>query len=176
MDTEQEFIEQEVEETEEEQVEEVETEVEESQDEEPQVEAPKPEAKKRAETQIDRLKRELKEAKAKLNRENNPSEDALLARLENRGVMESEEQEYVIKFARAEGISPIEALSDEVVKDKLAFFKKQREVKASTYVAPNRTGGKVDEVDKWVARYRKDGSLPDGNPALISKILDKLKG
>lgn len=139
-------------------------------------------SKKRAQSQIDRLKKERDEAKAELakyktgNKESNSdSNDALLARLENRGVLDPKEQEYVIKFAKVEGINPIDALNEEVVKDKLAFFKREREARASTFVAPNRTGTKVDEVDKWVARYKKDGSLPDGNPALISKILDKLK-
>lgn len=168
-------VEQEVEEQE---VETVETQEEESSEDNSENEEAK---KQRAHSQIDRLKKERDEAKAKLalyesgDKKPVSTDDALLARLENRGVMDSEEQAYVIKFAKAEGISPIEALQDEVVKDKLNYFKKQREVKASTFVAPNRTGGKVDDVDRWVAKYKKDGSLPDGNPALISKILDRLK-
>lgn len=148
--------------------------------EESQEESSAPEPKKRAESQIDRLKRERDEAKAKLAKfeeggnTNAGTDDALLARLENRGVMDQEDQAYVIRFAKSEGISPIEALNDEIVKDKLAYFKKQRETKASTFTGTNRTGGKVDEVERAVARYKKDGTLPDNNPALVSKILSRL--
>jgi len=140
--------------------------------------------KQRARSQIDRLKKERDDAKAELAKlkgspkgtDNAPTaNDALLARLENRGVMDKDAQEYVIKFAKAEGISPIDALSDEVVKDKLAFFKKVKEQRASTFQSPNRTGGKIDDVEKWVAKYKKDGSLPEGNPKLVSKILDRLR-
>lgn len=137
----------------------------------------------RRESTIDRLKKERDEAKSKLaeyeskkeEKKNSKVDDALLARLENRGVMESEDQEYVIKFAKVEGISPIDALQDSVVQDRLTRFKKDREQKESTVSSNNRTGQKSNEVDRWVKKYKRDGSLPDNNPSLTSKILDKLK-
>lgn len=101
--------------------------------------------------------------------------DALLARLENRGVMEEDDQSYVIKFAKAEGVSPIEALNDQVVIDRLAKNKKVREQQKASPTPSKRTGGdQVDDVAKWVVKYKKDGSLPD-NPALVTKILRKLQ-
>ncbi|MFS4438601.1 hypothetical protein ACMA5I_10335 [Paracoccaceae bacterium GXU_MW_L88] len=54
------------------------------------------------------------------------SNDALLARLESRGVMDADDQDYVIKTAKALGVSPVEALNDAVVKDRLDYNKKAR--------------------------------------------------
>ena len=136
----------------------------------------------RAQSQIDRLKKERDEAKAKLSqyesgdkKEVSGSDHGLLGRLEARGVFNKEDQAFLLRFARDEQVDAIDALEDSYVKDRLDYFKKQREIKASTFTAPNRTGTKVDEVARAVARYKKDGSLPDNNPALTSKVLDSLR-
>lgn len=115
-----------------------------------------------------------KEAKKKRKESKSSDDDVILARLESRGVMEKEDQEYVLKYANVEGISPIEALNESLVQDKLSHFEKKRKSKAASKAPGNRTGGSSDDVDKWVRRYKKDGSLPD-NPRLVSQVLDKLK-
>jgi hypothetical protein len=90
--------------------------------------------------------------------------------------MESEDQAYVLKYAKVEGVEPVEALTHQVVIDRLAQNKRTREQRAAAQPPVNRTGaGKVDDVAKWVARFKKDGSLPNNNPALTSKILDALR-
>lgn len=140
--------------------------------------------RQRRESTIDRLKRELDEKKAKLaeyestkdeKKSSSKVDDALLARLETRGVLESEDQQYVIKFAKIEGISPVEALTDPLVQDRLNRSKKEREQRESTVSTNNRTGQKSNEVDRWVRKYKRDGSLPDNSPRLTSQILERLK-
>ena len=102
------------------------------------------------------------------------TDEVTLSRLEVRGVMEQEDQEYVLRFAKAEGISPIEALRDDIVQDRLKANKRKRDSENATPRGNNRAGNTEDEVDTWVRKYKKDGSLPENNPALTSKILDKL--
>lgn len=112
----------------------------------------------------------------KAPKKSTPSDDATLSRLEVRGVLDSDDQQYVLRFAKIEGISPVEALNDPVVKDKLARTKKERESKAATFTPKNRTAvSQSADVDRGVRQYKKDGTLPDGNPKLVSQILNKLK-
>lgn len=123
---------------------------------------------KKAEDELKKLKKEPKEEKAEANNE------VTISRLEIRGVMEKEDQDYVLRFAKNEGMSPIEALNDPIVKDRLEANKRQRNSAAATPKANNRANQQENEVDAWVRKYKKDGSLPDGNTALTAKILDRL--
>lgn len=130
----------------------------------------------KAEKVIEERKRKEKEAK-KVNPPQTPQPqpptanpigdmDAVLARLENRGVMEHEDQQYVLRFAKAEGISPVEALQDEVVKDKLAFLKKQREQKSAAQTPGNRTGvSNSKSVDYYISK----GIIPT-DPDMADKV------
>lgn len=128
------------------------------------------EAREKAEKAIIESKKKAKEQKTETPRQeekqNDYESDAVLARLENRGVMESEDQKYVLRFAKAEGISPVEALQDEVVKDKLAFFKKQREQKAASPVPGNRVGS---ASGKSVDYYIQKGIIPT-DPDMADKV------
>lgn len=101
--------------------------------------------------------------------------DALLSRLEVRGVLEKEDQDYVLRFAKSEGLSPIDALNDSIVQDRLKANERKRKSADATPRSNNRTGSKADEVDAAVRQFKKDGTLPENNPALTSKILDRLK-
>lgn len=68
----------------------------------------------------------------------------------------------------------LEALEDELVKDKLDRNKKLR---LSAQAAPrgnNRAPGAQNDVDAAVKKFEKDGTLPD-NPALIAKVMKALK-
>lgn len=136
------------------------------------------EKKKRKLTTIDRLKKERDEWKAKATGEKPKSstkvkksteDHALLARLENRGVMHPDDQAYVIKFAKADGISPIDALKDQVVKDRLERNKKVRLQNKSTPAPSNRTG----KVTKNLDYYINKGILPS-DPVLAEKVQDEM--
>jgi len=121
---------------------------------------------------VDKKRKDKKEGKPKPSK-TSASDEATIARLETRGIMESSDQSFVIKHAKNEGISPIEALNDPYVKDRLAFFKKER-IRGAAGVRPgNRQGKAADNIDVHVRRYKRDGTLPS-NPAIVSKILDKL--
>lgn len=84
--------------------------------------------------------------------------DALLARLESRGVLEAEDQEYVLRAAKIEGISPIEALNSDLVKDRLAANKKAREQKQATPSSSRRTSQpRPDDVTYWAQQLTEKG-------------------
>lgn len=135
--------------------------------------------KQRKQTTIDRLKKERDEWKqkatgkkpeAKSSKGTPDAENhALLARLESRGVMHPVDQSYVIKFARAEKISPIEALKDQVVIDRLASNKEARLKKKSTPVPSNRTGKVTKNIDYFIRK----GTLPS-DPELAEKVQDEM--
>lgn len=123
---------------------------------------------KKAEEELKKLKSETPEKK-------DSSDDVILTRLEVRGVMEKEDQDYVLRFAKAEGKNPLDVLNDDIVKDRLEANKRKRDSAKATPRSNNRTNNKEDEVAMWVRKYKNDGSLPDNNPALTSKILSKLR-
>ena len=124
------------------------------------------------------LKAEKAIEKAKKKGKDTPKEsveDLTLARLEARGILSEDDQQYVLKYAKVEGLDPIKALEDDFVKDKLADMKRKRQSVEATPRSNNRTNASVDEVAVWVRKYKMNGTLPDNNPALTSKILRALK-
>ena len=133
--------------------------------------------RQRRESQIDRLKKERDDAKAELAKYKTPEakptantvDDATLARLEIRGVTDHEEQQYVLRFAKSEGISPVEALSDEVVKDKLAFMKKNKAEKRSSQTPGNRVGVTAKSVDYYISK----NEMPK-DPVMAEKVQNEL--
>ncbi len=88
------------------------------------------------------------------------SDDALLGRLEARGVMDVDDQDYVLKAAKTLGVSPIEALTDPVVMDRLSANQKARETAAATPSSANRSGqtSAKDSVEFWLSK--PDTDLP----------------
>lgn len=129
-----------------------------------------------------KAEKELKELKSKYEKTESSDKgskeevtEATLARLENRGVMEKEDQDYVLKFAKNNDLSPIDALNDEIVQDRLKANERKRKSADATPKSNNRTGDKESEVDAAVRKYQKTGELPENNPSLTMKILRKLK-
>jgi hypothetical protein len=124
------------------------------------------------------LKAEKAIEKAKKKEKTTPKEngeDLTLARLEARGLFHEEDQNYVLKYAKVEGIDPIKALEDDFVKDRLAEYKRKRASVEATPRQNNRTNSSVDEVAVWTKKFKMNGTLPDNNPALTAKILRALK-
>jgi hypothetical protein len=124
------------------------------------------------------LKAEKAIEKAKKKGKDTPKEsveDLTLARLEARGILQEEDQQYILKYAKVEGLDPIKALEDDFVKDRLADMKRKRASVEATPRSNNRTNTSVDEVSVWLKKYKVNGTLPDNNPALTSKILRALK-
>lgn len=128
---------------------------------------------KKAEEELKELRSSEQKEKPKTKKES--PEEILVARLEARGVLEADDQSFVLKYAKVEGISPIEALEEEFVQDRLKANEQRRK---SSQAAPrnnNRAAKPADEVAVAVKRYKQDGSLPENNPALTAKVLRALK-
>lgn len=148
--------------------EELELDLDEGEDEgEPEPE-PKQVKQERKQTQIERLKQERDEWKAKAQ-SGTQSDEVVLARLEVRGIVNPEDQADVLRFAKAEGKSPIEVLEDDFIKSRLAHNQKKREEAASSVTPGNRTGAPKKSVDWYVSR----GELP-ADPKLRAEVQDEM--
>jgi len=126
----------------------------------------------KAEKAIEKAKAKAKDAPKEKKAEG--SDEVTITRLEARGILHPDDQAYVLKFAKNEDMHYLEALEDELVKDKLDRNKKLR---LSAQAAPrgnNRAPGAQNDVDAAVKKFEKDGTLPD-NPALIAKVMKALK-
>lgn len=139
--------------------------------------------RERAQAQIDRLKTEKAQLQEKLqgyekssqaSEQVNTADNLDVVRLEARGVLDAEDQATVLKYAKAEGVSPVDALNDPFVKARLDHNKKQREQKAATPANTGRAGKTTKDLSYYVARYQKDGSLPS-DAKLVNQILEELK-
>lgn len=128
-------------------------------------------------SRIKKLEAELKEAKGDGKpkpKKTESGDEVIAARLEARGILNAEDQAYVLKYAKVEGIHYLEALDDELVKDRLDRNKKAR---LSAQAAPrgnNRAPGAQSDLDAAIKKYERDGTLPD-NPALIVKVMKAIK-
>ena len=127
----------------------------------------------KAERAIEKSKKKAKDAPKK---EAPAADDAVLSRLETRGVMEADDQNYVLRFAKDNNVNPVDALKDDIVIDRLAANEKARTSVDATPRSNNRANTTQDEVGVGVKKYEQSGELPDGNPALTSKILKRLSG
>ena len=117
-----------------------------------------------------------KEATEVKKTEEEPTNDAVLSRLETRGVMEATDQNYVLRFAKDNNVNPVDALKDDIVIDRLAANARARTSVGATPRSNNRANTTQDEVAVAVKKYEQSGELPDGNPALTAKILKRLSG
>ena len=100
------------------------------------------------------------------------SDDALLGRLEARGVMDADDQDFVLKTAKVLGVSPIDALNDDVVKSRLEANQKVRETGAATPQSSSRSGqtSAKETVDYWLGK--PDTELPPKeNKELRRKVM-----
>lgn len=127
--------------------------------------------RQRKATQVERLKAELAETKAKLKEKESatPSDEIILARLEVRGVTNSEDQAEVMKYAKLEGISPIEALDDPFLKARLEQKKSQREARQASPERNNRTGTSPKSVEYYINR----GEMPKDKD-MAAKVRERL--
>lgn len=126
-----------------------------------------------------RLKKAEKDLKAKKDDPKpakSESESDRFDRLELKlaGVTDKNDQDTIIEYARFKGISVDEARESRAMKAELREAERQRLSESASPRNNNRAPGQQDEVGMWVKKYKKDGSLPDNNPALTSKILDAL--
>lgn len=102
------------------------------------------------------------------------SDEVVIARLEARGFLHPDDQAYILKYAKVEGVHYLEALEDDFVKDALDRKKKARLSATAAPKGNNRAPGDQSDVSAAVKKYDKDGTLPD-NPALVAKVMKAIK-
>lgn len=95
--------------------------------------------------------------------------------LKAEGIKDKDDQDYILKVAKIEEVDIEEASRLDYVQDRLKANERRRQSAQATPRGNNRTNTQVDEVQSWVRKYKQNGSLPDNNPALTSKILKALK-
>lgn len=128
----------------------------------------------KAEKAIEKAKAKQKEVKTSIDPEK-------LARIELKaeGIKDKDDQDYVLRIANSEGVDPADVIADtdtyDFVQDRLKANERKRLSAQATPKGNNRANNPQDEVNSWVRKYKKNGDLPDNNPALTSKILDALK-
>lgn len=147
--------------------------------------AEEPKAEKPTETleqKAARLKRELKQTEKKLGitedapkaeKKTDGLDDTVLDYLDLKGVSEAEDIEVIESIMKKTGMSARDAIKDEYVIAKLASNKATREVKDATPSSTKRAGATADTVAQAVARFEKDGTMPD-NFELRNKVVDAL--
>lgn len=124
------------------------------------------------------IKAEKAIEKAKKKQKSEPKEsveELTLARLEARGILEEDDQQFILKYAKVEGIDPVKAVGDDFVQERIKANERKRRSAAAAPEGNNRAQGKQDEVAVWVKKYKQNGALPDNNPSLTAKVLRALK-
>lgn len=102
--------------------------------------------------------------------------DVTLARLEARGILDADIQNYLITAAKREGKSPVDLLSDSYFTDKIAAMKRDREQEAARPAPSSRTGTTDHSKDLhyWLKQAEK-GNLPTDRD-MRKKVIQKLSG
>lgn len=105
-----------------------------------------------------------------------PNDDAILARLEARGVVDLEAQNYLLSAAKREGKHPVELLSDPYFKDRIAAMTQQREKQDATPSPSSRVPESKKDLSYWIKEVEAGRSnSPDASmrrkvrEALIAK-------
>jgi hypothetical protein len=104
------------------------------------------------------------------------SDDVVLARLEARGVLDTDIQSYLLKEADRLKKNPVELLSDDYYSNKISEMKKEKEQVAATPAPSSRTGtnDRSNDLGYWLKQAEK-GQLPP-DPAMRRKVVQKLAG
>lgn len=104
------------------------------------------------------------------NQQVDASDDVMRARLEARSVLDADDQDYVLRAAKALGVSPVDALTDPVVADRLASNKQARDKAEATPSASSRSGqtSAKETPEYWLD---KDELPPKENKELRRKVM-----
>lgn len=110
------------------------------------------------------------------NSEKVTSNESTIARLEARGILDKEIQDYLFTAAKREGASPVDLLEDSYFKDRIAAMKKDKEQEAARPAPSQRTGtsDRSQDLGYWLKQAEK-GVLPDERE-MRKKVIAKLAG
>ena len=127
---------------------------------------------KKAEAKLVKEKVE-KKVEEKLEEKKGELDETQLDYLDLKGVHDEEEIELIHKVMIKTGMTVRQALKDDYVQTKLSALRKDNEVKDATPGSTRRSsGGAVNTVDYWLARYEQKGELPK-DYALRSEVINK---
>ena len=149
--------------------------------------------KERASNQISRLKAEKDKLKEKLaylesiegseksptkeRKEVSNTDDNNRLRLEMKGIEDTNQQDFVMKYAKMEGMSIAEALNDDVVSAKLEKLSGEQEKSRATNSPINRTGKPREKTGAELAKdLETKGTMPstkEGRRLAIKALQDK---
>lgn len=104
------------------------------------------------------------------------SDEVTIARLEARGILDSDIQNYLFTAAKREGKNAVELLSDNYFAEKIAAMKrdKEQELARPTPSSRTATNDRSNDLGYWLKQAEK-GQLPtDG--AMRRKVIAKLSG
>lgn len=143
------------------------------------------EAKDRAESQIDRLKREKAELKEKLDKAGEGKDEGgkefsseLVERtyLASNGIKDREAQEEVMRLAKKFDMQVDEALEDSDIKSRADSIIKRKQAKQSVAGGGGGKGGSTSkDVDYYRRQFEKTGDFPDDTPAdMIAEVTEEL--
>lgn len=104
------------------------------------------------------------------------SDDVTLARLEARGILDTDIQNYLLTAAKREGKNPVDLLSDSYFQDKVAAMQREKEQESARPTPSSRTGtnDRSNDLGFWMKQAEK-GKLPPDR-AMREKVLSKLAG
>jgi hypothetical protein len=127
-----------------------------------------------------RLREKASKQSEKSGQEGNQSEEKYDQELIERtflaaqlGIQDADVQDEAIRLARKFDMSISSAVKDDDIKTRLESLQKQKQAKQAMAKNSNGTATQNKGVDYWVARYKKDGSLPDDSK-MIAQVMDKL--
>lgn len=78
-----------------------------------------------------------------------------------KGIEEKDEIDFVHKQMLKWDMPLTDVLKDEDVQSKLKAMRIEREVKGAMPSSTRRSGGQVDNIDYWIAKYERTGELPE---------------
>lgn len=81
-------------------------------------------------------------------------------RLETKGIEDKQAQDFVLKFAKLEGIPVTDALKDDIVQAKLQKFTSDAERVRATQLPTNRIGRPREKTPEELARMAEQGQIP----------------
>jgi hypothetical protein len=104
------------------------------------------------------------------------SDEVTIARLEARGILDSDIQNYLFTAAKREGKTAVELLSDSYFADKIAAMKRDKEQEAARPTPSSRTAtnDRSNDLGYWLKQAEK-GQLPT-DAAMRRKVIAKLSG
>lgn len=119
----------------------------------------------RAEKKIEKMKLDAKVEKKveqKVQEKNTGDlDETQLDYLDLKGISEDEDVKVIQDIVKKTGMTVRQAFKDDYVTSKLEANKNAREVKAATPSSTKRAGNQSDGFDTALARFEKDGTLPD---------------